>query len=157
MDVDKVRVIDVPQVLKKPALKWLKRQDPPVSHSTMYEDMPGYVSQSIMYENTLFEYYLNFLQADDSVDSLRQQANAGQDGTKSLQIFLNAAKKMQTLAEQEPWFTWAHWQIGKIYTAARRLEDAIRAYEEAWDWCTDHVHRLTREQQYWSVSDSLTR
>ena len=41
---DKVRVVDVPKEMKIPALKWLKRQNPPVSHSTMYEDMPGCVS-----------------------------------------------------------------------------------------------------------------
>ena len=103
----------------------------------MYEDMPGYVSQSEIYEETLREYYIHFLQADDSVDSMRQQVQAGQDGTESLQTFLDAAQKMQASAKKEPWFTWAHWQIGRIYTAANNLDDAIRAYEEALDWCTD--------------------
>ena len=84
---DEVRVVDVPKEMKIPALKWLKRQNPPVSHSTMYEDIPGYVSQSAMYENTLLQYYVNFQQADNSVCSLRQQADAGDDRAASLRNF----------------------------------------------------------------------
>ena len=135
---DKVRVVNVPQELKIPALKWLKRQAPPVSHSTMYEDMPGYVSQSAMYEDALCEYLVHFQQADDSVESLRRLADAGEDGTACLQTFLDAAGKMETLAMRVPWFTWAHWQLGRMFMAANQLDAAMHAYEEAWDWCTDH-------------------
>lgn len=135
---EKIRVVNVPHELKVPVLKWLKRQSPPVSHSTMYDDMPGYVRNSVMYERALCRYYRSFRQADDSVASAREKADAGQDVTESLQGFFDAAEKMQALAKKEPWFTWAHWQLGKMYTAAQQLDKAIRAYEEALDWCTDH-------------------
>ncbi|MYF12235.1 MAG: tetratricopeptide repeat protein [Gammaproteobacteria bacterium] len=137
MAIEKVRVVNVPHELKIPVLKWLRRQNPPVSHSTMYEDMPGYARSSAMYEDALLQYHNGFRQADDSVSALKR-ACTGQEVMEALAGVRDAAEKMHALATREPGFTWAHWRLGKMYMVLRQFDDVIRAYEEALEWCTDH-------------------
>ncbi|WP_446831776.1 FRG domain-containing protein [Candidatus Foliamicus sp.] len=161
---DNVTVIDVPQNLKLPALKWLIRESPPVSHATMFEDMPGYAKHSQMYEETLVQYYDSSSRLDGEVDRLRNTEVAGhlrvQDLWKTLKQFEDDARKMRVLVKKFPWFHRAHWLLGKMLEAQWKcwsniadhteadpalsgqlwatrtilLGDAIRAYQEALDW-----------------------
>ncbi len=161
---DDVRVIDVPHKLKPTALKWLIRQSPPVSHATMYEDMPGYAKHSRMYEQAILRYYDSVSRVDVEVDRLRKMEAttrlSAHQLLKTLKRFDHEAEKIRELVETAPWFVGAHWLMGKMFQAqwacwsiiadpteaglelssqlrgkrTKLLSDAIIAYQEALDW-----------------------
>lgn len=162
-----VKVTDVPQELKVPILKWLVRQIPSISHATMYEDMPGYAKHSSMYEYAVLRVSSNFLLVDDVMDRVREQDVISGRMVREVLMHMDAAvKEMRALVAKEPWFTWAHWQLGNILRGQvgplqaivnhrqvdpemsaqmrikreRCLDDAIRAYQEALDWIAENDH-----------------
>ena len=165
---EEYHVIGVPQDLKIPILKWLCRQYPPVSFSTMYEDMPGYVKHSDMYEDALLCYYRDFLAVDRAINSLREMASTGENSDAivhgRLKSIADSALNIRGLLVKYPWFAWGHWMLGRMLVAQSGLlplvsairdnlydvdpngldidpdclGGAIGAYEEALDWSVGH-------------------
>ena len=113
-----VEQINIPQELKIPALKYLIKQKPSVSHATMYADMPGYVKHSLMYEQALLWNYDNFLPLSNEISRIEQKYQAGNlevcDVSKIQMRMKQATQKMESLVAEYPWFSRAHWQLGQI-------------------------------------------
>ena len=120
-------VIRIPKNLKVPLLKHLVRQDPPITHKTIYNDLHGFIRRQSRYRNAFVTFYI-------AVDYEKQG-----DVAETLQARQINHKKAinyyQTAIELMPNLIMAHIRCGIGYGKnLANFDAAIACFNEVLDW-----------------------
>ena len=124
-------IIRIPKNLKVPLLKHLVRQDPPITHKTIYNDLHGFIRLQSRYRNAFVKFYIAHdyeKQGDIAKTPQARQVN-----------YKEAINCYQIAIELMPNFIMAHINCGTVY--GKKLEDfeaAIACFNEAIDWEPDN-------------------
>ena len=123
-------VIRIPKNLKVPILKHLVRQDPPITHETIYNDLHGFIRLQNRYRNAFVKFYIA---ADyEKQGNIAKTPQARQENyEKSIESYKDTIALMPNLIM-------AHINCGIIYGKSEDFDAAIACFNEVLDWEPDN-------------------
>ena len=124
-------VICIPKNLKVPLLKHLVRQDPPITHKTIYNDLHGFIRLQSRYRDAVVKFYI--------ADEYEKQGDIAKTPEARQENYREVINYYQTAIELMPNLIMAHIRCGIVY--GKKLEDfdaAIACFNEALDWEPDN-------------------
>ena len=128
---DADQVICIPKTLKVPILKYLMRQDPPITTETIYNDLHGFITMQSRYRSAFVNFYLgiDYEEQGDAAETTREKQEAYK---KAINYYRDAIDLM-------PHLVTAHIRCGIAHAQLADFNSAIHHFNEALDWRPDEV------------------
>ena len=123
-------IIRIPKNLKVPLLKHLVRQDPPITHKTIYNDLHGFIRLQSRYRDAFVKFYIAHdyeKQGDTTGTPQARQENY----KKSIKFYKDTIALMPNLIM-------AHIRCGIVYDKSEDFDAAIACFNQALDWEPDN-------------------
>lgn len=123
-------VIRIPKNLKIPLLKHLVRQDPPITHQTIYNDLHGFIRLQSQYRDAFVKFYIahDYEKQGDIAKTLQARQ---ENYKKSINYYQAAIELMPNLIM-------AHINCGIVHGKLEDFGAAIACFNEVLDWEPDN-------------------
>lgn len=119
-------IIRIPKNLKVPILKYLLRQDPPITHETIYNDLHGFIRLQSRYRDAFVKFYVAH-DYEKQGDTANTQQARQENYEKSIEFYQDTIALMPNLVM-------AHINCGIIYGKSEDFDAAIACFNEVLDW-----------------------
>ena len=123
-------VICIPKNLKVPILKHLVRQDPSITHATIYNDLHGFIRLQNRYRNAFVKFYI--------AADYEKQGNIAKTPQARLENYEKSIESYKDTIALMPNLIMAHINCGIIYGKSEDFDAAITCFNEVLDWEPDN-------------------
>ncbi len=126
---DADQVICIPKTLKVPILKYLMRQDSPITTETIYNDLHGFITMQSRYRSAFVEFYIarEYEEQGSTAETLQGRHDA----------YKKAVNHYRATLELMPNLVMAHINCGRAHSMLEDFDSAIYHFNEAIDWKPD--------------------
>ena len=146
---DSDQIICIPKTLKVPILKYLMKQDSPITTKTIYNDLHGLIKIQDRYRDAYVKFYLgvDYEEQGNAAEAMREKHEAYE---KAIDYYRDAIDLMPNLVA-------AHINCGRAHAMLADFDSAIYHFNEAIDWKPDFADAYNNRGNAYSHKGDFDR